>query len=185
MALVKGEIKMKYYIAVELPENLEKDIIVFQSQWANNALPAKISPHITVKAPIGLTSDEKWIPALESVCRKTKAFPILLKSPGFFGEDVLFLEVESAPVHKLHCEIAANFVYSDRDASKFFEKEKYHPHISLGMTWEGMSKDDIKAMYQQSLVRFAKPILFMANHLTIFRKEFDIWEKFKKINFTN
>ncbi|MFS1518845.1 2'-5' RNA ligase family protein [Bacillus sp. SCS-151] len=137
---------MQYFIGIVPPEEYIKKIMKFQLQWENNELPNVVEPHITVKAQGGLTSDKDWLKDVEKVCEDTTPFKLKLSKVDFFEENVLFLCVESRELYKLHKEIV-NAVSPEKDLiKKYMELDDYFPHLTLGQTHWGLSREELRDM---------------------------------------
>jgi 2'-5' RNA ligase len=170
----------KYFIAIHLPKELEDKIIELQKINPNNNLPYKLKPHITIKSPIGLTEALDWIGNIKNVCNIFKPFEVSTSIPNLFGEDVLYLSVISEKIKELHRNLVNTFSYSKEEQIKFFELDLYSPHISLGLTWEGLSKEellDLQILFTKELQTYS----FNVKSIFILQKEKDKWEEMIEI----
>lgn len=65
---------MKLFVGIEPPPTLSAAITAIQQPFGDN----RVEPHITVKAPVLPTDEEKWIKAVQTACSETKPFEITL-----------------------------------------------------------------------------------------------------------
>ena len=98
--------KVEYFIGIVPPKEYLERIVHFQSNWIKQS---GVEPHITLKAQGGLTPDKKWIGKVQKVCDTFKPFQVSLDKPKFFGDNILYLSVNSSYLHKLHQEIVQRF----------------------------------------------------------------------------
>lgn len=172
----------KSYIEARLPKELEEKILSFQKRYPTNQLPYKYKPHITVKASLGLTDDMEWLMKVKEVCSKTKPFVVKTDSINTFGDfDVVYLNADSPDIKALHKDIVNQFNYSKEEGTKFFELELYNPHISLGVVWDGMSKEELKQLKIDAINEFQPYPSFMINELTLLQKVNNEWSDVLRI----
>jgi len=141
---------MRYFIGIVPPDDFKQRVINFQEQW-NKDRPFEVTePHITIKAQGGLTPDEQWISKIKTVCEKTEPFKMKITSPAFFGEHLLYLSILSKRLFEFHFDLV-EAVNPDSDLIKaYMEKENYIPHLTIGQTSWGQSKQELKAMAKLS-----------------------------------
>ncbi|EIM07207.1 hypothetical protein A1A1_06987 [Planococcus antarcticus DSM 14505] len=137
---------MQFFIGIVPPEEYKSRIIEFQQKWKNHNIVDAVEPHITLKAQGGLTPDENWINRITEVCKNFPTFNVSINEPKFFGEDILYLSAESSELFKLHNEIVRAVSPSKDLIMKYFELEDFTPHITLGKTYYGLSKIELKDM---------------------------------------
>lgn len=167
----------KYFLSIDLPIYYEKKILSFQKNYPSNKLPFKLSPHITVKSPIGFTNHTLNKDLIREVCSNFSSFEFSVSKPDFFGKDVLFLSVFSEKIKFLHKEIVDLFSYSEEMKKNNFELGNYTPHITLGLTSDGMTFPELlemKNLAEKSLYPFP---VFQAFELCLYGKKDGIWEK--------
>lgn len=105
-----------------------------------------VEPHLTLKAQGGLNPDKKWINELINVCERFSSFNVSISEPNFFGEDILYLRTASSELFKLHNKLLHAVSPSEDLIKKYFEGEDFIPHITLGKTYYGLSKKELKDM---------------------------------------
>ena len=137
---------MKYFIGIVPPEEYKIKITEFRDKWKNNSISDVIEPHITLKAQGGLTTDEKWLSIVKEVCFKTKPFQISLAKPMFFGEEILYLSTTSKELQTLHEIIVREIDLPNDLIEKYFELDNFVPHMTLGKTTYGLTKQELNNM---------------------------------------
>lgn len=137
---------MQYFIGIVPPEEYRNRIIEFQNNWGNHWISEAVEPHITLKAQGGLTPDKDWIAKVKDVCKDFNSFSISVDKPMFFGEDVLYLSAKSNELYDLHQNIVRQISPSDELIKKYFEMDDFTPHMTLGKTFYGLSKEELKKM---------------------------------------
>ena len=141
--------KAEYFIGIVPPEEYLERIEHFQSRWINHL---GVEPHITLKAQGGLTPDKMWIGKVQKVCVNFKPFPVSLGKPKYFGENILYLSVNSNNLHELHQKIVQEISPSEELIKQYFELDAFVPHLTLGKEHyggnisTGLSKKDLKEM---------------------------------------
>jgi 2'-5' RNA ligase len=141
--------KVEYFIGIVPPEDFLERIEHFQSRWINKL---GVEPHITLKAQGGLTPDKKWIDKVQKVCENSKPFQVSLDKPKFFGDNILYLSVNSKNLHELHQKIVQEISPSEDLIKQYFELDAFVPHLTLGKEQyggnisTGLSKKELKEM---------------------------------------
>ena len=133
---------MQFFIAIVPPEDIQKKIENIQRRFGDNT----IEPHITVKTQGGLTEDMKWIEPVKSIAKKTIPFEIRLGSVMTFGNEVLYISVNSPGITSLHKDIMDSLDLPAEIVSEYYERELYTPHLTLGMIQTGFSSKDFPKM---------------------------------------
>ncbi|MEH7351580.1 2'-5' RNA ligase family protein [Gottfriedia acidiceleris] len=137
---------MQYFIGIVPPDDLKGKIMRFQQQWKNNRIVDGVEPHITVKAQGGITPDMAWLEKIKKICESFLPFEVNIKNPKFFGEDILYLSVESDELIKLH-EILVETISPSKELIKaYFELDEYIPHLTLGQTHFGLTNLELNDM---------------------------------------
>ena len=143
--------KVEYFIGIVPPEEYLKRIKQFQRKWMNKL---GVEPHITLKAQGGLTTDKKWIDKVQRVCDNLKPFQVLIDKPKYFGDNILYLSINSSNLHDLHQKIVQEISPSEYLIKKYFELNAFVPHLTLGKEYfdgsisTGLSKKEVKEMEQ-------------------------------------
>lgn len=155
---------MKFFIGIVPPTEIFNEIQKIKHE-------SHSEPHITVKAQAGLDEDLLWLDKIKQVCENFQAFDVKLTEPRYFGEDVLFLGVESEQISTLHKELV-KAVSPDPELSKqYFEWDAYVPHLTIaqrsyGMTYEQL--EEVKAEVRNTLYPFPT---FNVNFIRVYCKE--------------
>ncbi|WP_088068709.1 2'-5' RNA ligase family protein [Gottfriedia luciferensis] len=161
---------MEYFIGVVPPTHIIKSLLNFQRQWTNNQLIEVVEPHITIKAQGGLTSDNKWLKEVERVCASLLPFEINLRCPKFFGEDVLFLSVESTELNNLHKMLVEAVSPSKELIKTYFELNDYTPHLTIGQTNFGLTKIELKEMGKKAKEELTNFPTFSVDFVRVYQK---------------
>lgn len=165
-----GDIHMQFFIGVVPPDEVKNRIIEFQKRWKNNSLLKVVEPHITIKAQGGLTPDKNWVSEVEKVCLDISPFLVTLNKPMFFGENVLFLSVQSERIHDVHEKLVRTISPEPDLINKYMEFEDYVPHLTLGQTNWGLSSEELKEMAKAvEQVHFPRPT-FEVHFLRIYQE---------------
>lgn len=161
---------MQYFIGIVTPDEYIKRTIEFQRQWGNNALTNVVEPHITIKAQGGLTSDKDWLDQVMKVCEDFPPFKVSLNKPKFFGESVLFLNVESTEIHNLHNKLVQAISPSEDLIKKYLELENYVPHLTLGQSKYGLSVEELDDMAKKAENVLIPYPTFKVNFLRVYQE---------------
>ncbi|MBM7553076.1 2'-5' RNA ligase family protein [Thalassobacillus pellis] len=137
---------MQYFIGIVPPEPYKQRVIEFQQKWKNNRIGDVVEPHITLKAQGGLTSDQQWLPKIEELCHAFKAFTISISQPKLFGEDIVYLSAHSKELYDLHQKLVKSVSPSKALIKQYFEMDDFVPHMTLGKTTYGLTKQELKDM---------------------------------------
>jgi 2'-5' RNA ligase len=159
---------MDYGIAIVPPADLACRIKEIQDRFGDNG----IEPHITLKAQGGLGENTRWLEEVKSIAKETSPFNICLKSIRKFGNEVLYISVDSPEIVSLHNKIVDVLDSSIDVIEKYFEREFYIPHLTLGRTQTGYKQDDfskIKEMTEQMLLN--TEVSFKAEFMRVYSIE--------------
>ena len=172
---------MKYFIGIVPPDNYRSTLSQFRKQWPDNWIDEIVEPHITLKAQGGLTPDESWLEDVRQACRKIEPFEVAIGNTAFFGEDVLYLQVESSELKKLHERLVGAIKPSDEMIAQYFELDQFIPHLTLAKTSYGLSVQQLKEMSQLAseelgTCRFEVNFIrvYQENGTGVYRKYMDI-----------
>ncbi|WP_127529632.1 2'-5' RNA ligase family protein [Paenibacillus kobensis] len=162
---------MQFFVGIVPPEDSLKRIAAFQRQWAHNLLPDVVEPHITVKSQGGLTPDNNnWLNEVKAVCKNFPSFRVALHNPAWFGEDVLFLNVDSPQIKDLHRKMVKAIGPSDQLIKHYYEMDLYHAHLTLGQTRWGMNREQLEDMYQRTEEALAPYPAFEVDFLRVYQE---------------
>ena len=137
---------MDYFIGIVPPPEYGKQIMAFQRKWLSNRLPDIVEPHITVKSQAGLDEDMIWLDSIRKVCNLFKGFSLTLTKPNSFGEVVVYIGVESPEIYKLHSKLVEAVSPDPEISDRYFELDRFTPHLTLGLTELGMSEVQLREM---------------------------------------
>lgn len=137
---------MQYFIGIVPTQEYIEKVTDFRDRWKNNSISDVVEPHITLKAQGGLTTDKKWLSKVKQVCSNTKPFDIKLEKTMFFGEDILYLSASSKQLSTLHNNMVSAVGPSNELIEKYFELDNFIPHMTLGKTAYGLTKQELRDM---------------------------------------
>ncbi|RDI45691.1 2'-5' RNA ligase family protein [Falsibacillus pallidus] len=175
-------IKLQYFIGIQPPRDYAEKIVHLQKLWKNNRLPEVVEPHVTVKAQSGLSADLAWVPSIKEVCQQTSPFKITLGEPAYYAQDVLYLRVESPQLTNLHLRLVEAISPPEELIKRYFERENYSPHLTIGQTYWGMSYEELQEMEQKAKDVLAPFPTFEVQHVQIYEEyETNKYRKFLEI----
>ncbi|TYS70487.1 2'-5' RNA ligase family protein [Sutcliffiella horikoshii] len=161
---------MKYFIGIVPREEYKTRITEFRDKWKNNSISDIVEPHITLKAQGGLTQDEKWISIVKEICYKTSPFQITLAKPMFFGEEILYLSTTSKELYTLHERILRKVAPPSDLIEKYFELDNYVPHLTIGKTAYGLTKQELINMANLAEIELAPFPTFEVTSVRIYQE---------------
>ncbi|MFK8794517.1 2'-5' RNA ligase family protein [Planococcus plakortidis] len=139
---------MKYFIGIVPPDKFKSRLSRFRKQWPDNQIDEVVEPHITLKAQGGLTPDESWLEDVRKACKETERFAAVIGGTAFFGKDILYLQVDSQELKKLHERLVVIIEPTDEMIAQYFELDQFVPHLTLAKTNYGLSAPQLKEMAQ-------------------------------------
>jgi len=131
---------MQYFIGIVPPKEIQDKITNFQKHFLNKKV---VEPHITIKAQSGLTEDKVWLEKVENYLKRQTSFKVEFKDLSQFGDDVLFFQVLSNEIEKIHNDLIDIVNPSKELRKKYFENQKYTPHLTLAETRWGINTDEL------------------------------------------
>ncbi len=134
---------MQYFIGIVPPKEIQDRIVDFQKKFFDKKV---VEPHITIKAQSGLTEDEAWLENAKDYLLRQTSFKVELKGLSSFDGNVLFFQVISNEIEKIHNDLVEIVNPSKELREKYFENGKYTPHLTLAETRWGISKDNLISM---------------------------------------
>ncbi|MCM3781930.1 2'-5' RNA ligase family protein [Neobacillus mesonae] len=161
---------MKYFIGITPPDDYKEKVVAFRDRWASNRLNDVVEPHITVKAQGGLTGDLYWLESVRQTCSLIESFQLSLSEPGSFGSTVTFLTVETSNVIDIHRRLVEAISPSQELLDRYFEMDKYHPHLTLGQTYWGLNEAEIQEMKLLAINELAPFPIFDVNYLRVYKE---------------
>ena len=182
--------KVEYFIGIVPPKEYLERIIHFQSNWINQS---GIEPHITLKAQGGLTPDKKWIEKVQKVCDTFKPFQVSLDKPKFFGDNILYLSVNSSYLQKFHQELVQEISPSADLIKQYFELEAFVPHLTLGKEQyssnisDGLSKKELMEMEMLAVKELTPYPDFVVDYIRVYELNIEKqrYEKYLDISLSN
>jgi 2'-5' RNA ligase len=182
--------KVEYFIGIVPPEEYLKRIEQFQSRWINKL---GVEPHITLKAQGGLTPDKKWIDNVQRVCEDFKPFQVSIDKPKYFGDNILYLSINTNNLHDLHQKIVQEISPSEDLIKQYFELDAFVPHLTLGKEQyggnisTGLSKKEVKDMEQLANKELTPYPDFEVNFIRVYElnTEKQRYEKYLDIPLSN
>jgi 2'-5' RNA ligase len=178
----KGGMFLQYFIGVVPPESYKKKVELFRSRWENHRINKAVEPHITLKAQGGLTPDEEWITKVKEVCESFPTFDMTIGKPKFFIDNILYLSIEAEQLSVLHEKIVRAINPSSKLIKQYFELDDFVPHMSLGKTFYGMSKQELIDMAQLAEEELTPYPTFKVDYIRIYREvEPQLYEEYMDI----
>lgn len=173
---------MNYFIGITPPDDYKEKIVAFRNRWSSNRLNDVAEPHITVKAQGGLTVDLHWLENVRQTCAVIPNFQLTFSDPGTFGSVVTFLNVETNNIIDLHKKLVKAISPSQELLDRYFEMDKYHPHLTLGQTYWGLSETELDEMKSLTVNELAPFPTFDVNFVRVYKEvESDRYVPFEDI----
>lgn len=166
---------MKFFIGIVPPLATKERIFEFQKSFPSNKVPYFNEPHITLKAPSGLTEDKAWLAPVMALVGNQIPFEIRLEGLDGFEDRVLFLNpVSSEKLVGLHNKLVTLLNPDAETMEKFYEGTLYHPHVTLGeTTWGGMTKEELMIMKKKAETEFYYVPPFLVTFVRVYQKDTD------------
>lgn len=164
---------MKFFLGLVPPLVTKERIVKFQESFPSNKVPYFNEPHITLKAPSGLTGDKAWLPKILTLIGNYERFSINLSSIDGFDDKVLFLKPEpSEGLMSLHQKLIELLNPTEEENKKFYEGSMYHPHLTLGeATWGGMTEEELKEIRKRAEFELFNIPPFEPSFVRVYQKE--------------
>jgi 2'-5' RNA ligase len=124
-------------------------------------------PHITLKAPDGLTPDLSWLAKARDIAARTPRFDVTIGAPRTFGTRVLYLSVEGSALEHLHRELAKIVSHADGVEHNSSDSRSFTPHLTLSVAHEGLGVPPIGS-WAATLHELET---FEVTELTVFRRD--------------
>ncbi|HEY4489929.1 MAG TPA: 2'-5' RNA ligase family protein [Candidatus Paceibacterota bacterium] len=166
---------MKFFIGIVPPSVTKERIFEFQSSFPSNKVPYFHEPHITLKAPSGLTEDKVWLVKVATLLGDYDRFQIAFDGLDCFDDKVLFLKLTfSQELMGLHMQLVSLLSPDTETNNKFYEGSIYHPHLTLGeTTWGGMTQEELDIMRKRAEFELHNIPPFQVDFVRVFQKEKD------------
>lgn len=161
---------MHYFIGIVPPENELKKLKEFRNQWPANRIDDLVEPHITLKAQGGLSADESWLGNVKEAAAEFPAFPIQLGEPRFFGEDILYLSMDSPELQDLHEKLVKAAGATPEQVEQYFELDHFVAHLTLAKRVYGLTREDLKEMAAAAREELTPYPAFMVESIRVYRK---------------
>lgn len=176
---------MKFFIGIVPPLATKERIFEFQKSFPSNKVPYFNEPHITLKAPSGLSEDKSWLAPLMTLVGGHAPFEIKFEGLDGFDDKVLFLNPAlSEGLMDLHNKLIALLNPDAEAREKFFEGSLYHPHLTLGeITWGGMTTDELGLMKKKAEIEFYDTPPFLVTSVRLYQKDLgdEVYQRFLDI----
>ncbi|TAA71709.1 2'-5' RNA ligase family protein [Planococcus salinarum] len=161
---------MQYFIGIVPPEKELSKIREFRNQWSANRIEEMVEPHITLKAQGGLTADESWLEGMKQAAAEFPAFQIQLGEPQFFGEDILYLSVDSPELEQLHRQLMETVGITPEHIDQYFEMDQFLAHMTLAKTAYGLLRDELSEMAVAATLELVPNPAFEVESIRVYRK---------------
>ena len=158
---------MKHFIGIVPPPDIYQTVVDIQKPFGDN----RLEPHITLRPPVIVTDQAGWIKAIEDVCYTFERIHISLPAAGNFGNRVLFIDVKSKGLNALHTALLKAVKPYEKIENQQEDDRPFNPHLTLGRSWCGFTRDDFAAMKILANDYLAKtPVSFNVETLRIYHK---------------
>ncbi|MDQ0898912.1 2'-5' RNA ligase family protein [Paenibacillus sp. V4I7] len=161
---------MQYFIGIVPPDEYLERVVAFQKRWLSNGLPNVVEPHVTVKAQSGLTLDMAWLEKVKVVCSSFSKFQLALSEPALFGNQVIFLSVQSNELLELHKKLVNVVTPSKELMQRYAELDLFTPHLTLGQTYWGMKESEILEMKSEAGDVLAPFPTFTVSYVRVYKE---------------
>lgn len=164
--LARSLILMKYFIGIVPPAEISEVVVNIQQRFGDN----RLEPHITLRPPVTVINEPEWLNMIEETCRSFSPIPVALTGTGHFGKGVLFIDVKSPDLAKLHYSILEVLMPFEPPETRQ-QKKSFNPHLTLGRLWCGFTQQhfvEMKKLADKYLS--AQPISFIATFVRIYYK---------------
>jgi 2'-5' RNA ligase len=155
---------MQYFLGIVPPEEIYNPVIKLQRQFGDN----RTEPHITVKGPGGIPEDNKWIDQVKKILYNRNQLRIEIAGAEFFGNDVLYLKVNSNDLISLHIDLIDFFKPGELLLKNFYEGKFYQPHLTVAQASTGYSNKDLLIMKNIIDETFEEKYFFTADFLRVY-----------------
>ncbi|NGQ95392.1 2'-5' RNA ligase family protein [Brevibacillus sp. SYP-B805] len=105
---------------------------------------------------------------VEMLCGHLSPFEVTIGKPGWFGKEVLYLSGISEEIYHLHYGFVNIISTSEEMIKKYFEKELYTPHLTIGTVYHGNSIKELEMMEKQLGKNFEIDIKFKAKFIRVY-----------------
>ena len=158
---------MKYFIGVVPEDDIYNTVLNIQKKFGDN----RLEPHITIRPPVTVSEQTQWIEAIETVCADFAPIQIQIPATGNFGKRVLFIDVLSKELSDLHYKLLKAIRPFEQPEVNEKENQLYHPHLTLGRSWYGFTKEDFAQMkILADNFLSVRPVSFIARSIRIYHK---------------
>lgn len=161
---------MQYFIGIVPPDEYLERVVSFQKSWSSNGLPDVVEPHVTVKAQSGLTLDMAWLEKVKVICSSFSNFQLSLSEPALFGNEVIFLSVQSKELLELHKKLVNAVTPSKEQMQRYSELDLFTPHLTLGQTYWGMNQSEIAEMKSEAGYVLAPFPTFTVSYVRVYKE---------------
>jgi 2'-5' RNA ligase len=156
---------MKYFVGIVPPQHIYSTVERIQHAYGDN----RLEPHITLRPPVAPTDINSWIDQIRNVAATFPPFNISLPGTGNFGKRVLFIKVESTELNRLEKQLVESI--KEFEPVTKDDNRGYHPHLTLGRSWCGFTKDDFSKMKELADDYLSKEtVSFQAEFLRVYHK---------------
>lgn len=153
----------RYFIGIRPPQT-QSILITHVMNLLGDPWPV---PHITLKAPDGLTPDLNWLTKVREIAAQTPRFDVTIGAPRSFGNRVLYLSVEGAALERLHDDLSKIVSHANGFEHDPSDARSFTPHLTLSVAHEGHGLPPIGAW----ALALHDLETFEVTELTVFRRD--------------
>ncbi|AWN22072.1 hypothetical protein DKM44_01475 [Deinococcus irradiatisoli] len=153
-----------FFIGIVPPPPFAARVRAWQAKL-NHDVP---EPHVTLLAPAPVP-EARWHAVAALVATRRTAAEVRLGGVERFGDRVIFLKVDAPELGILHRDLVETL----GEAPGEFALDKYHPHLTLALSWRPMNSGWTEAL-KSAQAEFGfidlAPLSFEARELVLFGK---------------
>ena len=153
---------MRRFLGLAAPPEFAREV----QAWQRSLSHVITAPHITLKAPGGLTDDLAWLPQVQQACARFSPLVVTLSGVRTFGKRVIYLGVRGERLPDLHRALLAAVSPARRLAH---EGEGYTPHLTIVLTDAPLGVPFGEAL-ELARRTFTAPVSFTADSVRLYRK---------------
>lgn len=154
---------MRRFLGLTPPPDYSARVEVFRQSIRHRIT----APHVTVKAPNGLTPDLVWLPAVREACASTQPFTVRVEGVRSFGRRVIYLAVHGEGVRDLHVSLLDAVAPAQR--SQHEGRGAFTPHVTVVLAWEELGVTFDEAL-ERARAELTEGVTFTARAVDVYRK---------------
>lgn len=154
---------VRFFVAITPPEEMSAELAKLMGDLGD---PWPV-PHVTVKAPPGLTADGWWLDHVRAVASRTAPFEVLIGGLRTFGHRVVYLAVSATPLEEVHRRLIELIPETSAERQGREEPQTYVPHLTLAVARSSRPLPPL----EEVRARLGPLPPFFAHELVVYRRE--------------